>query len=663
MQASVVTLQEIIQGNTQYIIPLFQRTYSWKKKDWEDLWDDISYLYGQENPRPHFMGSIVKTQVSPNSGVVNKYLLIDGQQRLTTIFLLFAALRDVAKDQQEQDLSAEIDKTFLVNPFKKGSDYFKIQPTQLDLEYFQSVIRGKIIDKENTISQCYFFFKRKINEQSSSLAKLTEVICNHLSLVNITLGNDDDPYLVFESLNATGQPLTEADLIRNHLFMNVRQEEQQTLYDRYWLPMQEKLGDNLTEFIRHYLSKSGAEIRNNEIYSAFKNKLADNNPALYIEDLYTFSMYYAKLITPRLENNSGIRKYLDSFQRLEVSTIYPFLLNCYDDWGNSKLSEKDFIEVLKTLENFLVRRFVCGIQTRGLNKTFALLYSQVQKDAALNSEPFIKRLKISLQKKDYPKDNDFKEKLITIKLYGGNRSEKAKIILGAIEESFGHRETVDLSDSRLTIEHIMPQKLNDKWRDYLGTDADITHQLLVHTLGNLTLTAYNGELADKDFSHKKEELHKSHLEINKYFDSINSWQKEDIEQRAEYLAERVIKIWSYFGDDSLPVNETASVKDTKPKKLIIRGKQQTVKTWKDVLICTLNTLYDLDPEKFQEIVLEFPRFLSKDDTKFRRPQKLENNVFIVETNFSAKDIYYFCVKVVETMGLSSEDWSVEREPK
>jgi len=165
------------------------------------------------------MGSIVKTQVSPNSGVVNKYLLIDGQQRLTTIFLLFAALRDVAKDQQEQDLSAEIDKTFLVNPFKKGSDYFKIQPTQLDLEYFQSVIRGKIIDKENTISQCYFFFKRKINEQSSSLAKLTEVICNHLSLVNITLGNDDDPYLVFESLNATGQPLTEADLIRNHLFM------------------------------------------------------------------------------------------------------------------------------------------------------------------------------------------------------------------------------------------------------------------------------------------------------------------------------------------------------------------------------------------------------------------------------------------------------------
>ncbi|MFM7278523.1 MAG: DUF262 domain-containing protein [Microcystis aeruginosa] len=328
MQASVVTLQEIIQGNTQYIIPLFQRTYSWKKKDWEDLWDDISYLYGQENPRPHFMGSIVKTQVSPNSGVVNKYLLIDGQQRLTTIFLLFAALRDVAKDQQEQDLSAEIDKTFLVNPFKKGSDYFKIQPTQLDLEYFQSVIRGKIIDKENTISQCYLFFKRKINEQSSSLAKLTEVICNHLSLVNITLGNDDDPYLVFESLNATGQPLTEADLIRNHLFMKVRQEEQQTLYDRYWLPMQEKLGDNLTEFIRHYLSKSGAEIRNNEIYSAFKNKLADNNPALYIEDLYTFSMYYAKLITPRLENNSGICKYLDSFQRLEVSTIYPFLLNC-----------------------------------------------------------------------------------------------------------------------------------------------------------------------------------------------------------------------------------------------------------------------------------------------------------------------------------------------
>lgn len=343
---------------------------------------------------------------------------------------------------------------------------------------------------------------------------------------------------------------------------------------------------------------------------------------------------------------------------MEVGTVYPFLLNCYDDWAKSKITEDEFIIILKILENFLLRRFVCNIQTRGLNRLFALLYSQVSQDSNLAESNFIERLKLALQKQKYPKDSEFKERLMDMQLYGQNRSQKARLILESIEESFNHKEKVAVQG--LTIEHIMPQSLTNWWKEHLGEDWQITHELLLHTLGNLTLTAYNYELSNDDFLKKRTHFQNSNLELNKYFGDQQSWRQEDIEGRGEYLADIALKIWSYFGEESPEESSLNKITGRKPKKLRIFGQEEGVKTWRDVLEVTLNTIADFDADRFQDIVEQFPGFVAWDEKGFKEWRKLNNGAFI-EVSLSAKRIHSFCIKAIQTAEISEEDWQLELE--
>jgi uncharacterized protein with ParB-like and HNH nuclease domain len=489
MQASETKLQQIIEGTKQYVVPLFQRAYSWKKSEWQVLWNDIAELCSVDNPRPHFMGSIVTMPTVAVPEGVGKFLLIDGQQRLTTTFILLCALRDKARQSEEPEVAEEIDNTILVNPYKKGLDYYKILPTQLDREAFRRLIDNESLIETNPISECYLFFERKIRQSQLEFQKIKRVICSNLSVVSVVLSNEDDPYSVFENLNAKGRPLTQADLIRNYFFMRIHVDSQEHIYEKYWLPMQNLLNENLTEFIRHYLTKSGIEVKQNEVYFEIKERISKGDPLPYLQDLCVFAEYYAKLLDPEREEKEKIHKYLHRLNRLEVATVYPFLLNCYDDWVKNRITEREFVEILEIVENFILRRFICNIQTRGLNRIFALLYSQVSKDSNLVYDSFVKRLKLALQSRDYPKDSEFKARLMDVKLYGSNRSEKARLILESIEEYFRHKEEVSVGN--LSIEHIMPQTLNGWWKEHLGEDWALIHELLIHSLGNLTLTAYN----------------------------------------------------------------------------------------------------------------------------------------------------------------------------
>jgi len=656
MQASETKLQQIIEGTKQYVVPLFQRPYSWKKSEWQILWDDLIELCESENPRTHFMGSIVTIPTNSIPEGVSKYLLIDGQQRLTTIFILLCALRDYAKQTEGEELVAEIDNTILVNPYKRGLDYFKLQPTQVDREVFHKLIRSESQTENSGILECYSFFSKKIRQFQVDIYKIQKIICNNLSIVSVVLGTNDDPYLVFESLNAKGRALTQADLIRNYFFMRIHSDTQELTYSQYWEPMQNLLGEDLSEFIRHYLTKNGIEVKQSEIYFQVKERINQGDALPHLQDLHKFANYYSKLLNPECEENLKIRKYLIRINRLEVATVYPFLLNCYDDWMQNRITTDDFISIFQVLENFILRRFVCNVQTRGLNRTFALLYSQVVKDTVIASGSFVDRLKISLQSKDYPKDVVFKERLLDVKLYGSNRTGKAKLILETIEESFKHKEQASLSN--LSIEHIMPQTLSDWWKNHLGEDWALIYDLFVHTLGNLTLTAYNPELSNSDFLTKRTEFQKSHLEVNRYFNDKEAWRRENIESRAEDLANLVINIWSYFGDDSIQTSQPSSLKGSIPKLLHIFGEEYSVKSWRDVLEITLNTIADLEPESFKEIMEQFPRLLGWDEKKFRSNRKLNNGVFI-ETNFSAKDIHALCLKSIEVADLSIQDWYVE----
>lgn len=655
MQASETKLQEIIEGNKQYVVPLFQRAYSWKKFQWEALWNDILELYRSDNRRPHFMGSIVTMPTSTIPEGVSKYSLIDGQQRLTTIFILLCALRDKAKNIDDE-LSAEIHNTIIVNPYKKGLDYYKLQPTQVDRKSFHSLINGQDHVNHSGITECYVFFDKKIRQSNLDFSDLKKVICSYLSVVSVVLSTEDNPYLVFESLNAKGEPLTQADLIRNYFFLRINTENQDNAYNKYWLPMQETLNDNLTEFIRHYLTKDGVEIKKDEVYFEIKDRMSTSDALSYLKNLYEFSEYYAKLLDPVKENNLKIRRLLEKINRLEVATVYPFLLNCYHDYDENKLSELEFIDVLQILENFIIRRFVCNVQTRGLNRIFSVLYSQVSKESNLAHANFVERLKLDLQNRDYPKDTEFQKSLLDVKLYGAGRSKKGRLILESIEESFNHKEQVILDG--LEIEHIMPQTINKWWQEHLGEDWGITHDLLLHSLGNLTITAYNGELYNLEFADKKEILINSHLEINKYFENKENWKREDIEKRSLDLAEIVLQIWPYFGNENLIIPSKSKLTGTTPKQLKIFGKEYPVKSWRDVLETTLNVIADLEADKFEYIIEQFPRFISKDEKDFRDTRKLDNGVF-VNVNLSARDINTFCIKAIETAELSTEEWQVE----
>lgn len=653
MQAKETKLQDIIEGTKQYVIPLFQRTYSWTSKEWEVLWKDLIELCEAENPRSHFIGSIVNMPtVSVPEGVA-KFLLIDGQQRLTTIFILLTLLRDKARENHNEEFADEINNTLLVNPYKKGNDYFKLMPTQIDRDTYKHLIVSNDCEQDNPLTRAYIFFEKKLKQIQIEHEKLKKIITSYFSVVSIVLDTDDNPYLVFESLNAKGRPLTQADLIRNYFFMRIHVDKQDDAYTNYWEPMQTGLNETLTDYIRHFLMRSGIIVKQSEVYYALKEKVSPANAIDYLKELEKFSVYYRRLVYPEFEPEADLQKYFRRLNRIEVTTAYPLLLNLYGAYADNIISRTDFVEILKTLENYLIRRFVCNVPTNQLNKIFPTIYPQLLDKYQDN---LVEGLKLVLQSKGYPKDNEFFTRFKDTKFYGaGDRQIKTKLILESLEDRFAHKEAVSFDN--LTIEHVMPQTLSVWWQNHLENDWEETHELYLHTVGNLTLTAYNSELSNDDFPTKKRMYIGSHLELNKYFLPILSWTRTEIDRRADTLARSALEIWNYFGQDNTVHADQKEVTGTTPTGLHILGQQFQVHSWRDVLEQTLNTVADLEPDKFLVIANNYPRYVGKDKTKFRGIRQLQNGYFI-EVNLSAQSIQRFCHQALETIELTSEDWSV-----
>jgi uncharacterized protein with ParB-like and HNH nuclease domain len=654
MQAKETKLQDIIEGTKQYILPLFQRSYSWDKKEWDVLWEDLYELSEIENPRSHFIGSIVNMPTTSVPEGVSKYMLIDGQQRITTVFIILALLRDLAKQNDEVEFAEEINNTLLVNPYKRGTDYYKLMPTQIDREEFQKLIQNQLDGNESQIKKAYNYFDSKLKRNPIEKDKLKKLITNYLSIVSIVLDNDDNPYLVFESLNAKGRPLTQADLIKNYFFMRIHYDQQNEVYTHYWQPMESRLGDKLTDYIRHYLMMDGAIVKQNDVYHSLKEKVDQNNAIEYLINLSRTSIYYQKLIFPENESNISIRKYLVRLNRIEVTTAYPLLLNFYKAFISNSIGSVQFTELLKLLENYLIRRFVCGLPTNQLNKVFPTIIMALITNY---KQQYIEGIKTILPSKGYPKNSAFRKSILESKLYGGgDRSIKTKLILESIEESFAHREAVPFNN--LSIEHIMPQTLSEWWQHYLGEEWEIVYELQLHNIGNLTLTGYNSELSNDDFYSKKKLYADSHLEINKYFAIITEWKKLDIERRARMLSEIMINIWSYFGSDDPEGVEVQDVTGTTPQVLTIMGQYFSVNNWRDVLENTLNVLADVDPDTFELLINEYPRFLSKDKSKLRAIRELRNGCY-VEVNLAARSVERFCRETIDFFDLSPDDWKIQ----
>src|SRR5260370_23867009 len=339
--------------------------------------------------------------------------------------------------------------------------------------------------------------------------------------------------------------------------------------------------------------------------------------------------------------------------RIELTTAYPFLLNIYSDYTAGKISEGEFAEVLGVLENFMIRRFVCSVPTYGLNKVFPALYAQVSQNSSV-----VAGLKDVLRTKNYPRDAEFRERFISSKLYGsGDRIEKTKIILERLEDAYENLEPVPLSS--LPIEHVMPQTLTDSWKSALGENWETVHDLLLHTVGNLTLTGYNAPLSNDDYSRKRAILLSSHLELNKYFEPVSEWDEQAIRQRAEALASKALKVWSFFGQEQAESRSAPhGVKGTTPSAVVILGQSFSVSTWREVNQITLEKICELDNELFENILAQCQRLVGRDPARFRSSRQLSNGAFM-ETNLGAESIHRFCLQAAELSGLSSNDLRVE----
>lgn len=659
MNASKTKLQPLIEGQKQYVVPLFQRRYTWDNKNWTALWDDLLEVCEEAEPREHFFGSIVTLPTQSVPEGITKYTLIDGQQRLTTTLILLAAIRDA-----QPLLAEEIQNTLLTNPYKSNSDTFKLLPTQVegDRAAFLHIIKPEpgqeAVATNSNIPRAYRFFHKKLRSaEAPSLERLMRIVVNNLVVVSIVLDSkDDNPFLIFESLNAKGERLSQADLIRNYFFMRMPMDKQAEVHRLHWEPMEGALGDGLSEYIRHFLMKDGDIVRQGDVYLTLKARADKRDNAQtsdYLAEVARFAGYYAKLTQPNKETDAALRERFERLNRIEVTVAYPLLLNVYNEYSNERLSWQDFILLLDTLENFLLRRFVCAVPTYGLNKIFPPLYEQARKQGDL-----VQGVRNVLATKNYPRDAEFKDRLMNSSLYGkGERIPKAKLILERLETSFGHKEQVTFDN--LTIEHVMPQTLTLWWREHLGTQQLALHESHLHTLGNLTLTAYNSNLSNFGFPEKKAILAQSHVNLNAYFTPLARWDGEAINQRANVLSDKALEIWSDFAPSRPDATSSQDVTGTTPRRIEILGHSQNVASWRDVLEATLKILYELDPDVLPKLVAEQSRVVvSHDAANLRSPRQIADG-FFVEENQSARRIYQFCLSAIEAADLAPQDFKVD----
>ncbi len=552
MKAGEATLLEFFEQNqnNQFVIPIYQRLYSWGKEQCKQLWDDIIKIGGNDKMNGHFIGSILYVLADDTHS--SPLLIIDGQQRLTTITLLFIALRNYLNDEDEflEKFSRQkIQNRYLINSDEKGDKKFRLILSESDRDTLLSLIdknKRKPSEPSLKIVENFELFEKWIRKNTDKLETIFKGL-EKLMVVEISLERDkDNPQLIFESMNSTGKDLTQTDLIRNYILMGLEPEKQEIFYKKYWRAMEEDFKQNETlfnQFVRHYLTIKTREIPNiNKVYEAFKRYQQERGieTEILLQDLQKYCGFFCQIAFKK-EADKDLNKALGFLVDLEMDVIYPLLLELYSDYSDGVLSKQDFIPIIYLIESYICRRAVCGLGSKGLNKIFPSFTKKINKDQYLES---IEAHFLSLEKTTgkFPKDSEFKDSLITIDFY---HFQKREYFLERLE-NFERKEQVYAHE--YTTEHIMPQTLTPKWQRDLGENFEAIHEKYLHTIGNLTLTGYNTEYSNRSFQ-KKRDMEKgfkqSPLRLNQGLRDLESFDEKEIEKRANDLADWALKIWTY----------------------------------------------------------------------------------------------------------------------
>lgn len=551
MKATSANFLTIIKGPKQFVIPIYQRTYSWQIAQCNKLFNDILRISKDPSVPGHFIGSVVYFQESIHTvSDVPKLLVIDGQQRLTTVSLMIAALAEFVRDNKV-DIDTNFTKLqnyYLLNAEEESELRYKLLLTRRDKESLINIIKGVPLGNDYSlrIAENYKFFKEKINIENA--ADVYNGILR-LFIVDVALEKDkDNPQLIFESLNSTGLDLSQADLIRNYILMGQEIKLQTELYEKYWFPMEQSYGNEYTAsfgwFMRDYLSvKTGSIPRIDKVYDEFKNYVhstkSPESIADVVQDIYKFSGYYVNMVLHK-EPDTELLNGFKNISRLKVGVCYPFFLPIYDDYIAGSIQKHEFVEIISLVENYVFRRAICGIPTASLNKTFATLYKSIQK---VN---YLEGVKVSFQLLDsykrFPSDSEFVKEIVAKDVY----NFRSRNYLLSKLENYNRKEQVNVDD--YTIEHIMPQNpdLSAEWKKMLGDSWKNIQDQYLHSLGNLTLTGYNSELSDRPFSQKKAiegGFNDSPIRLNDYMRKVDVWNEEQIQSRAKELSVKAKQIW------------------------------------------------------------------------------------------------------------------------
>lgn len=674
MEARQISIEDFLSSNkTRFIIPVYQRNYDWKEKNCLQLFEDIKNIGLQSERKSHFMGSIVYVSNSDTDSIdLKEYVIIDGQQRLTTSTLFLKALHDVIGDK---DLKDEILESFLINKRLDEKNKLKLKPIKKDDEIFKKLLKNDFdtIDKNSNIYKNYNFFKNKI--QNFGDLKSLYLGFKKLFIVHIALNRrDDNPQLIFESINSTGVSLSQSDLIRNFLLMDKEADEQIELFEKYWFKIEENLtSENISNFIRDYLTVKQNKIPNkDDTYEAFKKFIYSQNMQTeeLLGELLEYSKIYKSFLFP---HNEIYAQNLKNLKQLKIGVVYPFLLSVISSFNKQLINEKELFVTLEIIESYIIRRMICNKTTAFLNKIFASLFSDILEMPNFKYEHFGKYFATILLSKRgssaiFPDDEEFRADFTSRDAYN---LKNIKFILLRLENK-DNDEKVDITT--LSIEHFMPQTLSNSWRAKLGDKYQLIHDKYLHNIGNLSLSGDNTQLGNRSFEEKKQILkEQSRLKLNQYFIDAVNWGDSEINQRADVLFEEAKILWGYpkeldlkldFKDSNkefYTLDDDIDITGKKPLYFELFNEKHNTKSWRDLYINIIKILVDFDWDIARSLLIDDDfsgkkqRIISSIESDCREAYEIKENYF-VETNLSANAIMTYIKLICEKFGLSSSDF-------
>lgn len=656
MQASEEKFTKFISGEVTFVIPVYQRNYDWLKTNCERLFNDILNII--EKSKPHFIGTFVYTY-DPSVGAPQEYIIIDGQQRITSIILFAKALYDLTEDT---DLKEDIRSRFIKHTTGRGlKNKCRLRPTEYDRATFEKLMADDAFDENNFTTQekssalyrNYMFFREKISGSSQPKEKLCDAL-SQLNIVAIML-KEENPQEIFESLNSTGLDLTKADLIRNFLLMPLAYDVQEELYKTYWLEIEKLLRptDNVENFLVQYLI---AKLKTTDAYAMkaspknlyvlfkkfFSNECAGVESCL--KDMFRYAKYFHRLLfndNDKFENLAALdKKFYELTFLLKANNAPIILMYLLDRNEREFFDETTFINFVEALISLAFRAKVCN--RSGITQQFAgSVLARLDRENFLDSDKFWRTL-LDSSRVVFPNDKDFQTALVNKNLYETIRSDGCKYLLYSLERQVRAKELPAYSEA--TVEHILPQKLGSEWKEYLKERNDSqTHELWLHTLGNLTLTAYNSELSNSDFDTKREIYSQSNFYYTRALSKYPEWTSKQIQTRAQKLADAAIKIWTLpeefnsrlaiIGDFFNLDSDFGALKSTKPSSVFISNTEVKISNWSDLLREIVKKLYDHDKDIFcraaqMENVPRRNKLFSEVEKTFRYEFKINEHYYM-----------------------------------